>query len=131
MPTDRADILDLGTFPPVGNAISLQQGTTLSLVGIHLADDNTAADSLGGNPLPLGTTVNFAIQGGSGVTIQNPVSETVPNTTSATMISYGVTLVAAPVVAPATPPTGARLVLTVGVPGATPKQFSWPITITP
>jgi hypothetical protein len=127
MSNNTADIFEFGDFPAVGDTISVSPGTSLSLGDLFLADSNILADAAGGNPLPLGTTLSFALQGTStGLTLENSSTETIPNTIYPTG-PYGATIVAAPVATS----TGARLVLTVQVPGVSARQFSWPIEVTP
>lgn len=127
MSTNTPRIYSLGTFPQPGVPISIVQGQVVSLQNMVLADNNVSADALGGNPLPQGTTVNFAIEG-PGVTLQGITSDTIGNTTSPTGF-YGATLAAAPVAANAELPTGTRLVLNITVPGEGVRQFAWPVVV--
>ncbi len=129
MATDTARIMDLGTFPAVGTAISLTNGSSRSLSGIIIADSNAAADTppLNSNPMPIGTTIAFSIEGG-GLRLQGLPSTTVTNATTR-LGPFGTTLVAEPV-DPADPlPVNVNLLMTVTVPGRGPQQFSWPITV--
>lgn len=128
MSTDTPRITSLGTFPTVGTTINIVQGQNLVFSGIVLADSNATADAQGGNPLPFGTTVTFAIDGGGATLIGLPAS-TVPLTTAPTG-PYGITLRATPVVAPAPLPASVRLVLNVQVPGESLQQFVWPLNVT-
>lgn len=124
MPTDFARIVSLGSFPAPGAAIELSSGTPLSLFGLILADTNTAADLHGGNPLPFGTTLTFAVQG-SGVAAQGISTYTVPNALGP-IGPLGITLATVPVQGDPVPPS---LLLTIQVPNRAAQQFSWPITI--
>ena len=129
MASDFARITSLGTFPSVGNTINIRQGTALSFGNMVIADHNTNADVLGSNPLPLGTTIAFTVQG-AGIALQGLASYTVPNTT--TRISgIGMTMTATAVVPPAVLPTGNALLLTIQVPGRAQQQFSWPVVVGP
>lgn len=128
MATDTARIRQLGDFPAPGNVITIQNGGAISLFGMQIADSNTAADVLGGNPMPIGTSVTFSVEGG-GVLTQGLTTYVFPNTT-APMNNVGIVLTANPVVPPATPPNNTRLLMTVSVPGRQVQQFTWPIVVT-
>jgi hypothetical protein len=128
MSTDTPRFLSLGNFPAPGSNIVLQQGASVSLSNMILADNNTAAISLGSNPLPLGTKIAFSIDG-AGAKLQGFTSDNVLNSTSPTG-PYGTTIVANPVVAPAVLPSGVRLLLNVDLPSGIKWQYSWPIIIT-
>ena len=128
MSTDTARITSLGTFPAVGNTITLAQATGVSFTGMVLADNNLSADTLGGNPLPFGTTITFSIDGAGATLIGLPASK-VDLATGPTG-PYGIAIKAATVVAPAPLPTFVRLLLSVQVPGAPLQQFAWPLNVT-
>ncbi|MDY6982621.1 MAG: hypothetical protein SV422_06005, partial [Pseudomonadota bacterium] len=129
MSTDTARIRQLGDFPAPGNAITVPSGGAVSLFGMQIADSNIAAEAHGGNPMPVGTSVTFSIEGG-GVLTQGLTSYVFPSTT-APMGNIGIVLTANPVVPPATPPNNTRLLMTVSVPGRQVQQFTWPIVVTP
>jgi hypothetical protein len=128
MSTDTMRFQTLGSFPAPGTTLTLQQGTSLSFAGMIIRDSNTNADALGSNPPPVGTTITFAIDGG-GVTTQGLASSTVPNTLSP-VGPFGITIVALPVIPPATVPANVLLLLTIQVPGRAAQQFSWPVVVT-
>lgn len=129
MPNNNARIFRQGTFPVVGSTITLQQGASVSYANLYMADANTNADTLGGNPMPSGTTFTFSIEG-SGVTPQGVTTYTVPSNTIQPTGPYGITLAAAVVAPTATLPTGVRLLLSIAVPGEGAQQFAWPISVT-
>lgn len=123
MSSNSPDIKSRGTFPAFGDAITLAQGTSLNLGGMMIGDNNGNAS----NPLPTGTTIRFFVEGG-GVTLQGISSETLGSRLVPTG-PYGVTLVAATVAPTADLPTNVRLVLSIDVPSESPRQFSWPISV--
>lgn len=127
MPTDSVRILQQGTFPAVGTAISVANGASVSFSGMVVADSNTNADALGSNPPPIGTTLTFAISG-SGASVTGVASYTVPNTTGP-VGPLGITVTAAAVKVGDPLPTNVFLQMNVQVPGRAAQQFSWPVTI--
>ena len=129
MPTDTMRLLSLGSFPAPGTPITLQHGTSISFDGLVVSDNNTAADALGSNPPPFGTTIAFAT-GGSGITLQGASSYTVPNALSP-VGPFGVTVAADKVEPGDEFPSNVFLLLNIQSPGRSLQQFSWPVTITP
>jgi hypothetical protein len=129
MSTDFARLRSLGDFPEPGNPINIQQGSAVSLFGLQVADSTLAADALGGNPLPVGTTMAFTVEG-PGVQTQGLTSYVVPNTTRPTS-NLGIVLIANAVEPPAQLPVNTRLLLTVTVPNRQIQQVSWPIVVGP
>ena len=94
-----------------------------------LKDGNSAADSLGGNPLPQGTTAVFSIDGGGasvkGLTTYTVVNGTSPEATPA----LGVTVATDTVDPTGTLPANVFLRLTINAPGLT-TLYQWPIVVT-
>lgn len=125
--TNSPRLLSTGTFGATGFTINIAQSASLNLGGIILADNNTNADSLGSNPMPAGTTVDFSVEA-EGVSLLGANSFTVPNATGPTG-TYGVTL-RADAVDPADPlPAQGLLLLTITPPGAASTQFSWNVSV--
>lgn len=145
MPTNTVQILDRGNFPPAGDVILINSGGSRTLVDLILGDNYS-------NPLPNGTTVEFAIEG-AGVSLQGLTNTTIGNTLWADSYLFGITL-AADVVPPpepadpalcpggatpatpppndcfAIPPSNVRLLMIVTLPEAdTAVSFSWPIDV--
>lgn len=116
-----------GTFGAVGSTILITQGTNLSRGGIIVADSNSNADSLGGNPMPAGTTIAFSIDG-EGVSLSGATSFEVGNTTGPTG-PYGITLKAAEVAGTDPLPIPALLFMDITPPGAEPTQYSWNVEV--
>lgn len=122
---DSAVFSAQGTFPAVGSSISIKQGTSVSYSGLMLKDGNSTAS----NPMPIGTTVAFSLQGG-GASLQGITSTIVPRTSSPTG-PYAVTIAVASVTAGSPLPVGLTLVLTTTFPSGIQQSFTWPITVTP
>ena len=129
MSTNSARLFSTGTFGAPGTTIGITQGTSGSRSGIVIADSNTLADALGGNPMPLGTTITFSIQGG-GVSLIGNTSWTVGSTTAPTG-TYGVSYNAAAAALPADLPSPQpSLVLSVTAPSGDVTEFIWPFNVT-
>jgi hypothetical protein len=128
MSTNTLRILSMGSFPDVGTTITLPQGTSLGFGDMIIGDNNTNADVLGSNPLPVSTTISFSIDG-SGVQIQGPASITVPNTVFP-IGGIGTTIAAGTVAAADPLPTSVRLLMTVQVPNVAAQTRAWPISVT-
>ncbi len=94
-----------------------------------ISDSNSNADALGGNPMPVGTTISFGVEGG-GVSLIGNTSWTVGFSTSPTG-SYGVTFsAAAAALASDLPSPQPSLVLTVTAPSGDISEFVWPFNVT-
>jgi hypothetical protein len=126
MSTNTPSIKNLGTFPAPGNTITLAQGTSRNFSGLVVGDDNANAGA--NNPMPIGTTIRFQIEG-SGATLQGSSTETLGNYTGPSG-PYGTNVVAATVAPTANLPANVNLVLSVEVPGEVTWQFRWPLSIT-
>lgn len=114
MPTDTARLVNLGSFGAPGSTLDIAAGPTF-FGGLVVADSNTNADSLGGNPMPEGTTISFETTNGS---ITGNASFVVRNAISPTG-SYGLTL------EPDDTPDSGTLTLTITAPGADANLFTW------
>lgn len=122
-------IKTLGSFPSVGSPITMSQGSSVAFSGMYLTDGNTFADSLGGNPLPLDTTITFSIDGG-GASTRGVSTYTIPNTTRPEgSLPLGISVAAAIVAPTATLPANVTLLMRVAAPGLT-TDYQWPIIIT-
>jgi len=66
MSTNSARLFNTGTFGAAGSTITLTQGSSGSRGGLFISDSNSNADTLGGNPMPVGTTISFGVEGGGG-----------------------------------------------------------------
>ena len=128
MSTNTPRILNRGTFPAFGSTITLAQGASISFGNMIIADNNTNADIHGGNPLPFGTTITFAIDG-KGVSVKGLATDTIVNTTSPTG-PYGTTIAADVVKPEADLPSGVLLHLNIKVPNFAMAQVAWPVLIT-
>lgn len=129
MPTNSARLFASGTFGAAGTTITVQEGTSVSRSGIVISDSNVAADPLGGNPMPLGTSIQFSIDGG-GASLVGNTSWTVNSTTAPTG-TYGATIRAASAAdATELPSPQPTLLLTVTAPSGDITEFSWPINVT-
>ncbi len=122
-------IKNLGTFPTTGSTVTLTQGTSVSFAGMVVSDGNANADALGGNPLPVGTTVNFKIEG-TGASVRGISNYTIVNGTAPENTpSFGITVAADKVDAGDPAPTNVSLTMTVTAPGLT-TVYTWPLNIT-
>ncbi len=113
MPTNSARLLSAA--PATGSTINLSGGAVT--VSIVLADSNTAADSLGSNPMPLGTTVAFSTDNGE---IVAGASSEVDNRTSPSTHQV--------LIAPDDTPSTGTLVLRVTAPDGTESAAFWTIS---
>ncbi|MBN4075537.1 hypothetical protein JYU22_03050 [Gammaproteobacteria bacterium AH-315-E17] len=126
MSTDTPRLFNTGSFGAPGTGITLNDGgPSVSRINLFIADGNTNADVLGGNPMPGGTTIVFSVDG-AGVSLVGNGSFTVDTFASSPTGPYSAA-VRAPI-AMATP-FSADLLLTITPPGEAPIQFSWPITV--
>ena len=129
MSTNSARLFNTGTFGAAGSTITLTQGSSGSRGGLFISDSNSNADTLGGNPMPVGTTISFGVEGG-GVSLIGNTSWTVGSTTSPSG-SYGVTYsAAAAALASDLPSPQPTLVLTVTAPSGDISEFVWPFNVT-
>jgi hypothetical protein len=129
MSTDSARLTDTTwAFGAPTTVIGLTQGASTNSSGLIVADDNTNADALGGNPMPGGTTITFSIDG-SGVSMVGTSSFTVDGLASSPTGPYTAGIRADAVALTDPLPTGISLLLTITPPDAPPTQFSWPIVL--
>ncbi len=126
MPTDFARILDFGDFPSGGagstlgtiDISGLADDAQQNVMNLILVDSNAAADALGSNPLPVGTTFSFTTANGS---IEQEFGGAMPDSTSPYAWPVGIRLSK-----DATPSSG-TLTLTVTTPGGDETYFYWTI----
>lgn len=129
MSTDTPRLFNTGTFGAPGTGITLTNGgASVNRTGLIIADDNTNADALGGNPMPGGTSIVFSLVG-TGATLVGNASFTVDNFASSPTGPYSITLQAPAAAAGATLPILSTLLLTITPPGETATTFTWPITV--